>query len=232
MLAVRGPLQRLTRSDVPLATEALARFLLGRIVVRRLDDGAIVSGRIVETEAYTADDPASHSFRGPTGRNQTMFGASLHAYVYFIYGSAFCLNVSSEPAGVGAAVLIRALEPLDGIAILRARRGPAVPDRDLMRGPGRLCLALDIDRRLDGADLETDPRLWLAADGAPRPQIGASPRIGLTRAAGAHQRFYARGSQFLSGPRALSPDAPPVGESSGRGPTSGTAIDSPHPDVI
>jgi DNA-3-methyladenine glycosylase len=191
---------------VPPATGALARFLIGTLLARRFDDGGVSSGRIVETEAYLPNDPASHSFRGRTERNRTMFGNYLHAYVYFIYGSAYCLNVSSEASGVGAAVLIRALEPVDGIAALRERRGPNVVDRDLLRGPGRVCRALDIDRRFDGADLETDARLWLADDGSMKPSVGVSPRIGLTRAADMHQRFYARGSRYLSGRRSLSPD--------------------------
>jgi DNA-3-methyladenine glycosylase len=197
-------LRRLLRADVPPATGALAAFLIGRLVVRRLD-GVLLSGRIVETEAYLPDDPASHSFRGRTQRNRTMFGNYLHAYVYFIYGSAYCLNVSSEADGIGAAVLIRALEPVEGIALIRERRGAGVADRDLMRGPGRMCSALDIDRRLDGADLETDPRLWLAEDGTIPPAVGMSARIGLSRAADVHQRFYARGSRYLSGRRSLSP---------------------------
>jgi DNA-3-methyladenine glycosylase len=182
----------------------LAQFLIGTLLVRKFDDGGFVSGRIVETEAYLPDDPASHSFRGRTERNRTMFGNHLHAYVYFIYGTVYCLNVSSEPAGIGAAVLVRALEPVDGIAIVRARR-PRVAERDLLRGPGRICLGLDIDRRFDGADLETDARLWLADDGSVRPAVGASTRIGLTRAADVHQRFYACGSRYLSGRRSLSP---------------------------
>lgn len=184
----------------------MARFLIGLLLVRRLADGGILAGRIVETEAYTPDDPASHSFRGQTNRNRAMFAGNLHAYVYFIYGSCYCLNVSSEAAGVGAAVLIRALEPLAGIALVRARRGSAIADRDLMRGPGRVCLALDIDRRFDGADLETDPGLWLADDGSARPAVGVSPRIGLSRAAELPRRFYARGSRYVSGRRSLSPD--------------------------
>jgi DNA-3-methyladenine glycosylase len=197
--------RRLGRADVPLATGALARFLIGVLLVRRFDDGRLASGRIVETEAYLPDDPASHSFRGRTERNRTMFGNNLHAYVYFIYGTAYCLNVSTEAPGIGAAVLIRALEPVESIALLRERRGAGVADRDLLRGPGRLCLALGIDRRFDGADLETDAGLWLADDGSIRPAIGLSPRIGLSRAADVHQRFYARGSRYLSGRRALSP---------------------------
>lgn len=210
-------MRRLTREHVPLATEQLACFLIGTILVRRLNDGSLISGRIVETEAYTPGDPASHAFRGRTERNRSMFGPHFHAYVYFIYGSAYCLNVSCESTGVGAAVLVRALEPLTGTALVRARRGPRVAERDLMRGPGRICLALDIDRRIDGADLETDPRLWLADDGSAKPSIGVSPRIGLTRAADARLRFYANGSRFLSGRRSLSPDAssaaPPAGRS-------------------
>jgi DNA-3-methyladenine glycosylase len=179
--------------------------LIGLLLVRRFDDGGLVSGRIVETEAYLPDDPASHSFRGRTERNRTMFGDNFHAYVYFIYGTAYCLNVSTEACGVGAAVLLRALEPLAGIEMLRERRGQGVADRDLLRGPGRLCLALGIDRQFDGADLETDASLWLADDGTPLPIVGRSPRIGLTRAADVHQRFYARGNRYLSGRRSLSP---------------------------
>lgn len=198
-------MRRLARADVPLATGELAHFLIGRLLVRTFDDGRVASGRIVETEAYLPHDPASHSFRGRTERNRTMFGPNLHAYVYFIYGSAYCLNVSTEAAGVGAAVLIRALEPVEGIAVVRERRGPRVTDRDLLRGPGRLCLGLDIDRRFDGADLETETKLWLADDGTVRPAVGMSPRIGLTQAADVHQRFYARGSRYLSGRRSLSP---------------------------
>lgn len=208
--------QRLTRAHVPIDTEELARYLIGTVVVRRFDDGGVIAARIVETEAYTPGDPASHAFRGRTERNRTMFGPHLHAYVYFIYGSAYCLNVSSEDPGVGAAVLVRALEPLCGTALVRARRGPGVADRDLLRGPGRICLALDIDRRLDGADLETDSRLWLADDGSAKPPAGVSARIGLTRAADARLRFYALGSRFLSGRRALSPDSSPAEPPNGK----------------
>jgi DNA-3-methyladenine glycosylase len=198
--------RRLTRADVPASTDAFARFAIGAIVVRRLPDGAQIAGRIVETEAYAPGDPASHAFRGRTARNQAMFAPHFHAYVYFIYGTAFCFNISTEAAGVGAAVLIRALEPLAGIESARNHRRRGVADRDLMRGPGRLCAALAIDRGLDGSDLDADPRLWLADDGTERPAVGESTRIGLTRATETPHRFYARGSRFLSGRRALSPD--------------------------
>jgi len=195
---------RLQRADVPLATDTFARFLIGTLLMRRFDDGAILSGRIVETEAYTPEDPASHAFRGPTPRNRAMFAENFHAYVYFIYGTAYCLNISSEARGIGAAVLIRALEPVAGLEIMRARRGVSTADRDLLRGPGRLCTAFGIDRVLDGADLETDARLWLASDGSPAPAVGASTRIGLTKATDVRHRFFARGSPFLSGQRKLS----------------------------
>ncbi len=198
-------LRRLRRADVPSGTETFARFLIGRRLVRRFDDD-VLSGRIVETEAYLPSDPASHAYRGPTARNRAMFAEHMHAYVYFIYGTAYCLNVSTEASGVGAAVLIRAVEPVDGIAIMRARRGAGVKDRDLLRGPGRLCAALDIDRRFDGADLDTEPGLWLADDGAQPPQIGTSTRIGLTRAIDVRHRFFARGSAYLSGRSSLSAD--------------------------
>lgn len=200
------PIRRLTRADVPLATDAFARFLIGLLIVRHWDDGSVASGRIVETEAYTPDDPASHAYRGQTPRNRTMFGRNMHAYVYFIYGTAYCLNISSEEDDVGAAVLIRALEPVSGHAIMRSRRGPRSADRDLLRGPGRLCSALDIDRRFDGADFESDRRLQLADDGRAEPEVGTSPRIGLTKTIDVNHRFYARGSKFLSGERRLSPD--------------------------
>jgi len=172
--------------------------------VRALD-GELLVGRIVETEAYVPDDPASHAFRGPTQRNRAMFGPPLHAYVYFIYGANWCLNVTSEGEGVGAASLVRACEPVAGLAAMRALRArPGVKDRDLARGPGNLCRAFAIGREFDGADLSADPRLWLADDGVVLP-VGASPRIGITKAAEAPLRFYARGNLSLSGPRALSP---------------------------
>lgn len=182
----------------------MARALIGKLLIR-VRDGETLIARIVETEAYHPEDPASHSYRGPTPRNRAMFGPHLHAYVYFIYGANWCLNISSEAEGVGAAVLIRAAEPVQGEASMRALRGrPEVRDRDLARGPGNLCRALDIGPALDGADLEIDSGLWLADDGVELP-IGVSSRIGLTKAAERELRFYARGNLSVSGPRALSP---------------------------
>lgn len=172
--------------------------------MRRLD-GATLIGRIVETEAYEADDPASHSFRGPTKRNRSMFAPHAHAYVYRIYGRSYCLNVSAEAEGVGAAVLVRAAEPLAGLERMRALRGRVeLRDAELARGPGNLCRAFGIGPECDGLDLDLDPALALCDDGA-RPTIGMSRRIGLTKAVEREWRFYARGSRAVSGPRSLSP---------------------------
>jgi DNA-3-methyladenine glycosylase len=140
-----------------------------------------------------------------TPRNRAMFARHLHAYVYFIYGANWCLNVASEPEGVGAAVLIRACQPLRGLETMRALRGrPELRDRELARGPGNLCRAFGIGPQFDGVDLETDDALWLADDGTIL-DVGTSARIGLSKAAERPWRFYARGNASVSGPRALSP---------------------------
>jgi len=147
-------------------------------------------------------DPACHAFRGPTPRNRSLFLEAGHAYVYLCYGNSWLLNVASERAGVGAGVLLRALEPVSGVEALADAR-PRVPARDLLRGPGRLTAALDIDRRHDGIDLLEPGELWIGSDGRRRGAVGDSVRIGLTRAAEAPLRFYLRGSAWLSGPRRL-----------------------------
>ena len=198
------PPRRLGRRDLPVATLELARFLLGKVVLRAVGD-TVLAGRIVETEAYAGGGPSSHAFRGLTARNRSMFAAHAHAYVYLIYGTSYCLNVSSEAAGVGGAVLIRALEPLAGLGRMRALRGrPEVRDWELARGPGNLCRALAIGPDLDGIDLDTDRRLQLADDGTV-VAVGASRRIGITKAVEREHRFYVPGNRSVSGPRALSP---------------------------
>ena len=181
----------------------MARALIGRALVRDGPDGRC-AGRIVEVEAYLAGDPASHAYRGKTARNATMFAAPFRAYVYQIYGTSYCVNVSGGREGEGAAVLIRALEPLVGMDVMHRRRAGALP-RDLCRGPGRLCRALDVDRALDGEDLISSQSLWLAGLPAPAGDIGVSPRIGISRAEDLPLRFYERGNPFVSGPRRLSP---------------------------
>lgn len=199
-------MKRLRRDELPIDTETLARFLLGKVVVRETPDG-VISGRIVETEAYIVGDAASHTFRGPTPRTRPMFLERGHAYVYLNYGVSWMLNVSSEAAGIGAGVLIRALEPLEGIALMQTHRGTEKL-RDLARGPGRLTQALQIGPWADGLDLCAEGPLWLAhddhepADIGPN-NIGCGVRIGITKDADRPLRFYLRGSPFLSGTRAL-----------------------------
>ena len=191
----------LGRAALPVDTAALARFLVGKILVRKLAEG-LAGGRIVETEAYVLDDPASHAYRGVTPRNRALFLERGHAYIYLAYGVSFMLNVASETPDVGAGVLIRAIEPTIGVAIMERNRG-VTRLQDLARGPGRLCSALKIDRRLDGVDLCAAGPLWLATDDRAADEIGLSKRIGITRAADRTLRFYVRGSRFVSGPRSL-----------------------------
>lgn len=191
----------LARADLPVDTAALARTLIGKIVVRELPEG-IVSGRIVETEAYIIGDSAGHAYRGMTPRNRALFLERGHAYVYLAYGVSWMLNVSSEKPGIGAGVLIRALEPLEGIPIMQKNRGT---ERlcDLARGPGRLAQALRIDRALDGLDLCRKGPLWLARGERRAGKIGQSIRIGITKNADSLLRFYLCASPFVSGPKSL-----------------------------
>jgi DNA-3-methyladenine glycosylase len=200
-------IRRLRRSELPPQTIALARFLIGKIIVRELPSGRM-AGRIVETEAYPPRDPAAHHFGGPTPRNRSMFLRRGHAYVYFTYGNHFMLNVSSETPCVGGGVLIRALEPIDGIDQMERHRA-TTRLLDLARGPGRLASAFQIDRRVDGVDLCAPGPLWLGVLSPSRNppggekslarRLGISPRIGITRAAHRLLRFYERGSRFVSG---------------------------------
>jgi len=198
------PLKRLKRSALPSETVALAKALIGLVFVRESPQGR-AAGKIVEVEAYLSkSDPASHAHRGETKRNASMFLAPFHAYVYKIYGTSFCVNVSSNEAGIGEAILIRALQPLDGVPLMMQRRGTQAV-RDLCRGPGRLCQALAIDRGLDGVDLLESPELWIADGGLKSDRVRKSKRIGITKAADRHLRFYEVGNPHLSGPRHLSP---------------------------
>lgn len=191
----------LDRDRLPEDTAEMARFLIGKLVVRALP-GGVAAGRIVETEAYLAGDEASHSFRGRTARNSVMFEARGYAYVYLAYGVSFALNVSSAQEDVGEAVLIRAAEPVFGLDLMRQYRGE-VPERDLMRGPGRLAKALDIDRSLNGVDLCAAGPLWLSCDGHEPQDFGISTRIGISRDAHRPLRFFLKGSRYLSGPASL-----------------------------
>jgi DNA-3-methyladenine glycosylase len=191
----------IARSELPIDTVCLARYLVNKVLVRELPEGN-ASGRIVETEAYIVGDAAGHAYRGMTRRNLSLFLERGHAYIYLAYGSSHMLNVSSEVAGIGAGVLIRALEPLEGIPMMRLNRG-IERLRDLARGPGRLTAALRVDRRLEGLDLCREGPLWLGRGDQGPGGIGQSVRIGVSRDANRLLRFYVRDSPFVSGPRSL-----------------------------
>jgi DNA-3-methyladenine glycosylase len=198
---IEPAVERIDRLSVPRDTIALAGWLLGKVLVSQVR-GAQVSGRIVETEAYLQREAACHGFRGKTARNRSLFLEHGHAYVYLCYGTSYMLNVSSEAAGVGEGVLLRALEPLTGIERMRRGREHVRP-ADLTRGPGRLAAALQVDLRHDGLDLFTGPQLWIGSDGHEVRNIGTSVRIGLTKAAHEPLRFFVAGSPHLSGSRLL-----------------------------
>jgi DNA-3-methyladenine glycosylase len=179
----------------------LARFLIGKTLVHDLSAGRL-SGRIVETEAYVVGDAAAHAYRGETPRNRSLFLERGHAYVYFCYGMWYMMNVAGETHGVGAGVLLRALEPIDGTAIMLRRLRDANLN-DLAKGPGRLCTAMRIDRRQDGIDLCAGGALWLGSELRRRGAIASSVRIGITKEAHRVLRFYERGNPCVSGPSRL-----------------------------
>lgn len=179
-------------------TVELARYLIGKVVVHDTDTGRL-SGRIVETEAYPVGDAAGHAFHGKTQRNRSLFLERGHAYVYLCYGTSFLLNVTSEVAGVGGGVLLRAIEPLEGIDEMTDGTCSTTPLADLGRGPGRLTRALRVDRGQDGSDLCAAGPLWLATTARPIGEIGNSVRIGITRDVDRLLRFYEAGNTHVSG---------------------------------
>jgi DNA-3-methyladenine glycosylase len=190
--------RRLPRSFFARPSPEVGPDLLGRILVRKVGDGTLLTARIVEAEAYQEDDPASHSFRGRTNRTEVMFGPPGHAYVYFTYGMHHCMNVVTGSTGEGSAVLLRAAEPLEGLEEMARRRGTIDP-RALCSGPGRLCQALGIDRSENGLDLVRSRELWLL-EGAqvPPSQISVSSRVGITSGTERPWRFSVRGDRFVS----------------------------------
>ena len=183
------------------STPEIAELLLGWHLVLDAPRSERLVGRIVETEAYLAEgDAASHSAPGPTTRNRAMFLAPGHVYVYLIYGVHHCLNVVTARAGVGEAVLVRALEPLAGQDTMRARRRTHLQDRDLCRGPGRLCQAFGLTREHDGLDLRAGPlRLLPPPRGATRTErIVVGARVGITKAADLQLRFREADSRWTT----------------------------------
>jgi len=200
------PIRRIRRSELPEDTVKLSRFLIGKVVVHDLPAGR-VCGRIVEIEAYLLGDLVGHHFRGPTPRIKSMYLAPGHVYVFFNYGAHFMLNVVSEPPETAAAILIRALEPIEGIEIMQRHR-KTNELRALTRGPGRLAQALQIDRRHDGVDLCEDEKLWLGEIHHRVGPIAKSVRISITRAADKLLRFFERGNPFVSGSKSLNHGTP------------------------
>jgi DNA-3-methyladenine glycosylase len=194
-------LRRLRQTDLPAGTIELAQYLIGKTLVHELPRVRL-AGRIVETEAYPVGDAAGHAFGGLTPSRRSLFLPHGHACVYFTYGSCFMMNVSSEAEGTGAGVLVRAVEPLEGIRFMERRRGTESL-HDLTRGPGRLAQAMDINKRYDGVNLCADRKLWLGDAVRPAGLIGESIRIGINREVHRLFRFYERGNPFVSGPKRL-----------------------------
>jgi DNA-3-methyladenine glycosylase len=194
------PLSRSFYLDPP---DVVARKLIGKVLVRPYE-GRRLAGRIVEIEAYFGlDDPAAHTFIGKTPRNAVLFGPPGFAYVYFIYGMHYCLNFSCEPDGQAGGVLVRALEPLEGLKRMAELRGldPDANPRLLTSGPGRLCEALGITRAThNGLDV-TNRRsgLWVEEDDFACGDLDISPRIGIRKAADRPLRFALAGNRFVSG---------------------------------
>ncbi len=195
-------LECVRRADLPVGTMELAQYLIGKTLVHKLPT-ARLSGVIVETEGYPPGDAAGHAFRGKTRRNQSLFLGPGYCYVYFTYGSSFMVNVTSEEPGVGAGVLLRALEPLEGIEIMQRFR-KMTRTRDIARGPGRLAQAMQIDKRYDGVDLCAGEALWLGTAARRIGPICSSTRIGLTREVHRKRRFFESGNPYVSGPRSPS----------------------------
>lgn len=188
-------MSHLSRRSLPTNTIALAKYLIGKTLVHQVE-GRRLSGRIVETEAYPPGDPTGYARPGLTSKNAPLFAARGTAYVRLVYGACWTLNLAAEAEGIGAAVLIRALEPKEGIEVMQANRPSSL--RDLARGPGRLCAALGIGPRHSGIDLCAGHTLWLERRAGPAPRIQITTRIGLSRDMHRRLRFVERGSPFVS----------------------------------
>lgn len=189
-----------TLFDASILTDWLkgARALLGTILVRTLDDGTILKAKIVETEVYHQSDPASHTFRGKGTRNAAMFGPPGHAYVYLSYGMHWCFNVTAGSDEEGAGVLVRAVEPLEGIKTMRVLRGGGDKDIKLTNGPGKVGQALAIDRSLYGHDLTKPPLQLLVGEAIAAEHIATTTRVGISKAVDEPLRFYIKNNPYIS----------------------------------
>lgn len=178
------------------SAEVVAPRLLGCELVRELN-GQTLRGRIVETEAYDQTDAASHSYKGQTPRTEVMFGPSGHLYVYFTYGMHYCMNIVTGPPGHGSAVLIRALEPLEGAEIMQNNRG-SVSNPNLTNGPAKLCQALAIDKTLNGHNLHNSPLQLIVKPVLQQSEIIQTTRIGISQSKDTPWRFYIKDNHFVS----------------------------------
>jgi DNA-3-methyladenine glycosylase len=200
-----APSARRSRFSTPLPasffdreTEIVSRELLGAVLSCRTSKG-ITSGRVVETEAYLGEhDPACHASVGLTPRTRWLYGEPGTAYVYFIYGVHWCFNAVTRAHGQPSAVLVRALEPIAGVELMRRRRPKARTDRDLTNGPGKLCAALDIGPRHNGVSLQRPPLVIVHGTTYSDDEVGVSPRVGITKAADWPLRFYVKASEYVS----------------------------------
>jgi DNA-3-methyladenine glycosylase len=183
------------------SVETSAQKLLGMLLLRTLPGGEVVTGRIVETEAYHESDPAAHTYNGRTPRNTVMFGPAGYAYVYFVYGMHYCLNVVTGPEGTGEAVLIRALEPKEGTDIMQRNRSLQVKSSgNMCSGPAKLTQALAIDRQLNGHDLRSSPLQLKEGKPVADKHITRSTRVGLRSGVSTPWRFYIKDNAFISKP--------------------------------
>ncbi len=204
---------RLRREFFARDPVVLARDLLGRTLFYRTPQG-LIAGRIVEAEAYTGEtDPASHAYRGPTPRNAVMFGPAGSAYVYFTYGMHHCLNVTADAPGKAGAVLLRALEPLAGIEIMRSH-GDVGPESRLLSGPGKIGRAFGLTLLDNGRDLTRGPLGIAWGRPVSRRQVAVAPRVGITRAMNKLYRFVVIGSRSVSGPALAGVTGPRAARSS------------------
>jgi DNA-3-methyladenine glycosylase len=178
-------------------TLKVARELLGHYLVRKINGNFLV-GKIVETEAYREDDPASHSFKGKTERNKIMFLEGGHLYVYFTYGMYYCSNIVTEEEGFGSAVLLRSIEPVEGLDIMQKNRGKECSTINLANGPGKLCIAFQIDKQLNGKNLFEEDIFIAENKNKDKFSIGISPRIGITDGNEKLWRFFIKENKFVS----------------------------------
>lgn len=187
---------KLPKSFFNRETKTVAKELLGKHIINKVN-GYRLSAKIVETEAYLQNDPACHASKGLTPRNKVMFGQAGHVYVYFSYGNHWLLNFVTEQAGIPGAVLIRAVEPIKGIEVIKANRPKAVKDIDLTNGPGKVGQALGLDKSYYGLDL-TDDKFYVEENGSSNFQIVQTTRIGISQGRELPYRFYIKDNQFVS----------------------------------